>query len=215
MIELSGIHGADRSMQHSSQSVSSGHILKRASSVDRSVDVSSSHGQISALVVERTLPDALAIVSMLAGCEFHVTVAETFTKAKLRLSAEPPGVLITEVRLGEYNGLHLVLRGKSVRPDMAAIVLSTVADSMLQTDAEAMGATFILKPVDQKDLGAAVIRTLCNPVNPDGSRTPIRPPFERRTADRRASALPLEPDRRRGERRRDIPSLLRLVGGDD
>lgn len=163
---------------------------------------------VSALVVEPTLPDAVPIVTTLTACRFHVTVAETFTKAKERLSARPPEVLVTEIRLAEYNGLHLVLRGKSLRPDMAAIAMSSVPDPVLQADAEALGATFMLKPVSEKELSAAVFRTIFLQAS---SMAPLRPPFERRISERRSIGRQMEPDRRTEDRRRDLPSLLRLV----
>jgi DNA-binding NtrC family response regulator len=84
--------------------------------------------RISALVVEPVLSDALAITSTLLACNFHVTSAETFIKAKERLNTLTPEVLITAIRLAEYNGLQLVLRAKSLRPDIAAIVMSGTAD---------------------------------------------------------------------------------------
>ncbi len=166
---------------------------------------------VTALVVEPSLQDALSIVSTLEACRFHVTVADTFAKAKDRLSLRPPEVLVTEIRLADYNGLHLVLRGKSQRPDMAALVMSSVPDPVLQADGEAMGATFMLKPVDPKELAAAVFRTIFLQKSSTRPAGPIRAPFERRIAERRAVVVPISRDQRTGERRRDLSSLLRLV----
>ncbi len=162
----------------------------------------------SALVVEPALAEALAIVGLLTTSQFHVTVAETFANAKTRLSAQPPLVLVTEVRLAEYNGLHLVLRGKSVRREMAAIVLSDVDDSVLQADAESLGATFVRKPVAGRDLVAAVFRTLSRPA---GVTAPIRPPFERRKTDRRVTTIPIPADLRHADRRRALSALLQSL----
>src|SRR5262245_21640249 len=114
----------------------------------------------SALVVERDLSDVLVTVSALTERGFQVTVAESFHEAKTLLSMKPPTVLITEIRLGEYNGLQLVLRGKAERPRMAAVVTSRFADSVLLADAEDLGATFVLKPTSREEIVAAVIRTV-------------------------------------------------------
>jgi two-component system response regulator RegA len=198
-------------MHHPSESFSARHTLQPNSSGDRATVVSRPLATVSALVVERNLPDALSVVSMLVSRRFHVTVAETFTKAKGLLSTQPPNVLLTEVRLGEFNGLHLVLRGKSLRPDMAAIVLSSVVDPVLQSDAEAMGATFVVKPIDESELVAAVFRTLFRARERDATDGPIRPPFERRARDRRSASERVQTERRVLERRRDLSSLLTLV----
>src|SRR5919112_1010370 len=66
---------------------------------------------LSALVVDGTLANALATVSLLTSHHFHVTLADTFDRAKERLTESPPELLVTELRLREYNGLQLVLRG--------------------------------------------------------------------------------------------------------
>ena len=159
----------------------------------------------SALVVDPRLNEALSTVALLTNQGFEVTVAETFAKAKDRLNTRPPTLLLTEVRLGEYNGLHLVLRGKAQRPSMAALVLSSVPDPVLRTEAEAMGATFLVKPIADRELLAAVTRTL---FQRDRSEGPVRAPFERRATERRAAIVVIGPERRSGERRRDLASRL-------
>jgi DNA-binding response OmpR family regulator len=165
----------------------------------------------SALVVEPILTDALLATTTLEACGFHVTIAETFAKGKDRLNARVPDVLVAAIRLAEYNGLQLVLRAKALRSDVAAIVVSPVFDPVLQADSEAMGATFVVKPVAEKDFSAAVFRTIFR--EKTGTREPLRPPFERRIVERRISAsaevVPFE--RRRVDRRRDLPTLLRVV----
>lgn len=167
-----------------------------------------SNGRPSAVIVERSVADALPVLSMLVAWDFHVTVADHFADAKSRLSDRPPDLLITELRLGEYNGLELVLRGKSRRPDMAALVVTRVHDIVLQQDAEQMGATFVMKPVDEPELRAATFRTLFRRAE---STKPIRAPFERRSRDRRGAVRPVAADRRTAERRRDPTTAFATV----
>jgi two-component system, response regulator RegA len=156
----------------------------------------------SALVVGVVPSDNQAIASMLTARGFRVTVATTYARARERLGAHPPALLITQIRLAEYNGLQLVLHGKSIRPDMAAIVLSGEADPALQADAEAIGATFVAGPVSEDELAAAVARTLFA----QEEHRPVRPPFERRRAEQRATDLRQKFERRRAERRRKLES---------
>lgn len=160
-----------------------------------------------ALVVEPVVGDTLVLVPVLSALGFQVTATDSFEEARRSLHS-PPRLLITELRLGEFNGLHLVLRGLSSRPDMAAIVMTTVDDPVLRTEAEAMGATYMLKPATAEELQAAILRTVFRSREIPG---PIRPPFERRHAERRshpqAGALP---ERRRADRRRD--ARLRIAG---
>jgi DNA-binding NtrC family response regulator len=170
------------------------------------------HPTPSALVVEPHAPDALTTVEALSRSGFRVTLAETFARAKEHLASQIPDVLVTAIRLGEFNGLHLVLRATSARPDTSALVVSDYPDMVLEADAEAMGATFVLKPVSGKELTAAVFRTLAaRGDRARGLAVPIRPPFERRVSQRRKTTAPVSMERRQGDRRRDLPTLLRFI----
>ena len=146
-------------MKHSVQSVRAKPVLQMDSIRDNET-TSRLTAAATALVVDSRLTETLPIVALLTAEGFEVTVAESFHRAKDRLTARPPNLLITEIRLGEYNGLHLVLRGKAVGRRMAALVMSSVADPVLQSEAEAMGATFLVKPIDDRQFLAAVARTL-------------------------------------------------------
>ncbi len=163
----------------------------------------------SALIIDPVLSDALFSVATATSLGFRVTVADTFQEALERLRV-PPALLIADIRLGEYNGLHLVLRGKAARRDLAAVVTSELADPVLQSDAEQLGATFVLKPTTTQEFRAAICRTLLQSAS--SAEDPIRPPFERRTLDRRATRPALHhPERRMGPRRRDVFQLIQQV----
>lgn len=163
----------------------------------------------SALIIDPVLSDAMFSVAAATSLGFRVTVADTFQGALERLRV-PPALLIADIRLGEYNGLHLVLRGKAAKRDLAAIVTSGVADLVLQSEAEQLGATFVLKPMATRELRAAICRTLFQGADSPGG--PIRPPFERRTSDRRSGMPEMrEPERRAGPRRRDVLQLIQQV----
>jgi len=153
----------------------------------------------SALIIDPVLSDALFLVSVVSALGFRVTVADTFADGLERLRVHP-ALLIATIRLAEYNGLHLVLRGRSARPDLAALVTSTAPDPVLQLEAEQLGATFVLKPIAEKELRAAILRTMYRA----GESSPVRPPFERRQSERRVVDAPVyQPERRVRDRRRD------------
>ena len=161
------------------------------------IDGSGSHTR-TALVVEPSAADAVWIALVLSELGFEVAVSDSFQEAKARL-ADTPTLLVTELRLGEYNGLHLVLRGKSASPDLAAIVTSRIDDPVLYTEAEQLGATYVLKSIEAPEFRAAVLRTMFAGSQPQL----IRPPFERRKKNRRSGPPSLhEPELRFVERRR-------------
>jgi DNA-binding response OmpR family regulator len=169
---------------------------------------------VPALVVDCSPASSLPIVNTLAECGFSVTSAESFAQGKARILESPPTLLVAELRLREYNGLQLVLRGKARRPSMAAIVLSSILDSVLQSEAETMGATFVLRPVDSRELIAAAFRTLLREPARHPVVDPIRSPFERRTGERRF-LLEDDGNNRTTERRRDRATLLTFAARRD
>jgi YesN/AraC family two-component response regulator len=51
------------------------------------------------------------------------------------------------VRLGAFNGLQLAVIGRDTYPDMRLIVFSGFDDPVLRTEAEHVGATYMVRPV--------------------------------------------------------------------
>ncbi len=100
-----------------------------------------------ALVVEPEERSRVFLASILSSAGLSVTETGTFGRARALLEAQPPALLVTEVRLGAYNGLHLVLLGRSVSPHMTLVVTSRLNDGGLQREAEELGATFIRRPM--------------------------------------------------------------------
>jgi response regulator RpfG family c-di-GMP phosphodiesterase len=156
----------------------------------------------SVLVVEPAVDELLIVIPRFIKHGFKVTVAETFAQAKTMLLSHPPSILMTALRLGAYIGLHLVLKAKDMLPNIAALVTSPVNDVVLRADAESWGATFIVTPIEEKDFIAAVLQTF---FRRNAAGEPIRPPFERRLAERRAAAGSFSDERRSADRRQLLP----------
>ena len=51
------------------------------------------------------------------------------------------------MRLGAFNGLQLAVISRDTYPDIRLIVFSGFDDPVLRTEAEHVGATYIVKPV--------------------------------------------------------------------
>lgn len=160
------------------------------------------------LVVEPDHVDRVLIHSALASAGFVVTTTNNYEDAHAVLLTRQPLLLVTTIRLGAYNGLHLALRGRAEYPSLVIIVTSSVPDPVLQRDSEQIGATFVLKPVSERDLLAAIYRTALRQPRPDATFEPVRPPFERRQSDRRVNQAGIPDERRQGERRRPLARIL-------
>jgi DNA-binding NtrC family response regulator len=166
----------------------------------------------AALVVEPNSSDMVLIKSALTSAGFTVIGTDNFKDAGTLLVEAPPSMLVTEIRLGAYNGLQLAYRGKSMKPPMTIVLTSAYRDPVLERDIERMGATFVQKPVTARDFLAAVSRTALRQPTSKGTFELVQPPFERRQTERRqtpANGLP-DDERRSTERRHGVPLASRL-----
>jgi hypothetical protein len=71
-----------------------------------------------------------------------VQVATTFPQAKIILRQEPPDVLITELRLNEFSGLHLALWSRVRAPHLRSVIIGHL-DPNLEADARALGLVYL------------------------------------------------------------------------
>jgi len=82
----------------------------------------------------------------------NVVAARTFEEARSRLLTETFHCLITDVRLGAFNGLQLAVIGRDKNPDMGIIVFSGFDDPVLRDEAAQLGARYVVKPVTAEHL---------------------------------------------------------------
>ena len=88
---------------------------------------------------------------LLSNAGYRVTTASTFEEAML-LAANSPDLLITHIRLGAFNGLHLVLRRRDEHPHSASIVMDSRADALLAREAKRLSAPYLTEPVSPEQL---------------------------------------------------------------
>ena len=87
------------------------------------------------------------LVRSLALAGFEVVAHGTFEQARQALASERFDAVVTDVRLGDFNGLQLAVVSRTTNPDIRIIVFSGYDDPVLREEAESVGATFLLKPV--------------------------------------------------------------------
>src|SRR5687767_6577800 len=100
-----------------------------------------------ALVVEPDQIDRELLIATLTSAGLTVTAADSFTSGQTRLVRRPPAILVTKIRLGYHNGLHLAHIARWLRQQMILVVTSEYRDPVLIRDAAALGATFVPKPL--------------------------------------------------------------------
>ena len=125
-----------------------------------------------AVVVDGNTPDRVSTVLLLEAAGYQVRSARSFDEAKTVLASERPHLLVTDLRLGQYNGIHLVLRSRSDHPGIAAVVTSRVADPVLEAEVHRQNAQFLLRPLTGPQLLEAIAASSNEAEAPIAGETP-------------------------------------------
>jgi DNA-binding response OmpR family regulator len=105
------------------------------------------------LVVAQSTTLASTLLTWLSDPQTELVIATTFAAAKHHLTTRPD-LLIAEVKLGEYNGLHLALRGRAL--GVPSIVLGS-DDEAFSRQAEQLGAMYLIaSDLDEHGLRSAM-----------------------------------------------------------
>jgi DNA-binding response OmpR family regulator len=102
----------------------------------------------SVLVVDVDAQTLAETSGVLADAGYLVIQSSSFADARQRLALTKPDVLMTAVRLGGFNGLHLVISCRATLPGTVAILTHAVHDAALQADASEHQAVYLVKPID-------------------------------------------------------------------
>ena len=83
---------------------------------------------------------------------YNTVACERYQDAKGMIGSARPDLLVTDIRLGAYNGLQLALYAQNRYPGIPVIVLTGYEDPTLREEASKSGATFLVKPVRREML---------------------------------------------------------------
>jgi DNA-binding response OmpR family regulator len=126
------------------------------------------------LIVDPDSGSQRAMVEFLKAGRYRTMAADGFAAAVQLLESARPDLLITVVRLGPFNGLQLVVRGRASNPRMAAFVVDDARDPALEHESKNLGATaYLAKPVDSNDLLRRVAEALAGRERRYWNRTPV------------------------------------------
>jgi DNA-binding NtrC family response regulator len=113
----------------------------------------------SILIVEDDRAALEGLMTLVSAAGYRVTGVGTFEEGR-RALADGPDVLVTDIRLGAYNGLQLIIRGRAMNPRLGAIVVTGHPDAVVQREAERLDAIHMDKPVDPARLLRELERAL-------------------------------------------------------
>jgi len=100
------------------------------------------------------------IVELLRDAGHHVTGAATYDAAKRLLAVSPFDLLVTDVRLRSFNGLHLVMQSRTDHPDMSVIIITGYDDPLIDLEAHRYHAELVRKPIKPSEFMKTVNRAL-------------------------------------------------------
>ena len=116
------------------------------------------------LVVEHDPASQGSAAAVLASAGHSVTAVNSFDEGRSILESTPPALLVTDVRLGRYNGLQLVLHQFFADPRNPSILIDDRADDMTRSEAQRHGADYIVRPFVAAELVTlAEARLACGP----------------------------------------------------
>jgi DNA-binding response OmpR family regulator len=100
------------------------------------------------------------IAELLRTAGYDVTPASNYQAAKELMGASTYDLLITDVRLRSYNGIHLVMQCRREYPDMGLMIMTGYDSSMMELEAGRYNAEFVRKPIKPAEFLANVARLL-------------------------------------------------------
>jgi DNA-binding response OmpR family regulator len=105
---------------------------------------------------------AQARLDALSKAGFVVMPVRGFFDARQVLTELEPEAIVTDVQLGDYNGLHLVAIAQVEHPRTACLVTGPRAPA-LQAEAYHLGARYLVEPVTLDRLSAVLAEIVTNP----------------------------------------------------
>ena len=112
------------------------------------------------LVVDSDAADLASTTALVETAGHQVVAATSFEEATRAARTLRPDLIVTQLRLGPYNGLHLVLRGRRLDPSLPAIIIARHPDPVLQLEAERLNAVYLQQPVAPETFLTALGRLL-------------------------------------------------------
>jgi len=99
-------------------------------------------------------------LSALHAAGYQASGASSFEEAKRFLADASPDLVIADECLGAFNGLHIIMRARAIRPDVSAIVTTPVKSRGLEADARSLNVEWMLTPRTPEEWLVPVSRTL-------------------------------------------------------
>jgi DNA-binding response OmpR family regulator len=85
--------------------------------------------------------------AVLSDPAYLVVPMSSFQEAKKLLYSVKPDLLVADIRLHAFNGLHLAARSRIDYPGLPVIITNASPDAVLENEAKRQEATFVVNPL--------------------------------------------------------------------
>lgn len=114
----------------------------------------------SVIIVDDDVDLLSGIVSLVTSWGVNVLSFNKFEEAREKILAGiDANALLVDVRIGAFNGLHLIHLARRLHPGMTLVAMTGFDDPVLRAEAEKAGAGFLLKPVHSDELQKLLFRS--------------------------------------------------------
>jgi DNA-binding response OmpR family regulator len=117
------------------------------------------------IVVAQNAELAGAVAHALRDSDCQVVAVADFGAARAVLERQTPDLLISEVKLGAYNGLHLAIVARGSRAPTHAILIGP-PDPVIEAEARRQDAVYLTTPASNQMVIEAATRILSDPKRP-------------------------------------------------
>jgi two-component system, response regulator RegA len=100
------------------------------------------------LLLEDDLGVATVYATALRAEGYDIVVCNNFEDGRTELRRAVPDALLTDVRLGEYNGLQLAILFRGLSPEGRIVAVSGHDDPVIRQEVLNLNGQFFVKPVD-------------------------------------------------------------------
>lgn len=104
-----------------------------------------------AIVVDPDPADRASAAHWLRELGYDVRQAADFLHAR-RLLEPPPAAIVTALRLGAYNGFHLIIVARGAGHRVAAAIVTEHDDSATRAEAQRLSVGYVVKPLTRESL---------------------------------------------------------------
>ena len=112
----------------------------------------------SLLIVEDDKPFLERLSRAMETRGFAVTSCDTVTDGLAQINKAAPAFAVVDLRLGDGNGLDVIVALKQRRPDARAVILTGYGNIATAVNAVKIGAVdYLSKPADADDVVAALL----------------------------------------------------------